>query len=317
MSSPHADRDHSEQPVAGPLCARCGQPALGFATINGVRYCHSDERSCYTEQCHENPTHARLKARLDARKAARQAATPSTATAGSDPTQGTSRPVSARVVRASEAQVEAALDVLGCGAYQNRRGVVVCIHERHEHYGAWSERGCPVAAAVADAVVAAGDADEVTRLRAEVDGFRDLADRSIKRALRAEAEWDALRETVARVEALAKVQAIHCRVKWRTDEERTWLDILAIIESAALSGPSPAQTPATATEPAPRAAGDAEGKSGTGEALGGAESSEELTVGEAQALYGKTGIAEATPEGLIHRESGLVDVRWRSEEADR
>jgi len=30
------------------LCARCGEPALGYATIDGKRYCHDDERSCYT-----------------------------------------------------------------------------------------------------------------------------------------------------------------------------------------------------------------------------------------------------------------------------
>ena len=71
--------------------------------------------------------------------------TPSTTTAGSDPTQGTPRSVSARVVRASEAQVEAAwYAVREFGRLLNQ----------------------PQAEAVADAVVAAGpDADEVTRLR--------------------------------------------------------------------------------------------------------------------------------------------------------
>ena len=30
------------------LCARCSEPAVGYATIDGERYCHDDERSCYT-----------------------------------------------------------------------------------------------------------------------------------------------------------------------------------------------------------------------------------------------------------------------------
>ena len=36
------------------ICGRCGAPALGFATIRGDRYCHADERSCYTEQCRDD-----------------------------------------------------------------------------------------------------------------------------------------------------------------------------------------------------------------------------------------------------------------------
>lgn len=36
-----------------PACARCGEPALGYATIGRDRYCHSDERSCYTLQTRE------------------------------------------------------------------------------------------------------------------------------------------------------------------------------------------------------------------------------------------------------------------------
>ena len=194
---------------------------------------------------------------------------------------GTSRSVSARVVRASEAQVVAALDVLGCGAYQNRRGVVVCIHERHEHYGAWSERGCPVAAAVADAVVAAGDADEVTRLRADLALYKrggktlgEIIDWQCRAALDAtgmhhlidedgDGDWALVWEHLAELRPRAEAAEAERDALRETVAKLRW--------AAALSGPSPAQTPATATEPAPRAAGDAEGQSGTGEALGGAE----------------------------------------------
>ena len=33
-------------------CERCKEPALGYAFIGRKRYCHADERSCYTEQHH-------------------------------------------------------------------------------------------------------------------------------------------------------------------------------------------------------------------------------------------------------------------------
>ena len=32
------------------ICERCGESALGYATINRKRYCHSDERSCYAQE---------------------------------------------------------------------------------------------------------------------------------------------------------------------------------------------------------------------------------------------------------------------------
>ena len=50
------------------------------------------------------------------------------------------------------------------------------------------------------------------------------------------AERDALAATVARVEALAGQQAITCHATNRWDDERGWLDVLAIIERTALAG---------------------------------------------------------------------------------
>ena len=29
------------------ICAHCGQEALGYATVNGVRLCHDEIRDCY------------------------------------------------------------------------------------------------------------------------------------------------------------------------------------------------------------------------------------------------------------------------------
>ena len=49
------------------------------------------------------------------------------------------------------------------------------------------------------------------------------------------AERDALAAQVARVEALAGQQAITCHATNRWDDERGWLDVLAIIERTALA----------------------------------------------------------------------------------
>lgn len=37
--------------MSAPACARCGNPATGYATINDDRYCHGDEPrpSCYEQ----------------------------------------------------------------------------------------------------------------------------------------------------------------------------------------------------------------------------------------------------------------------------
>ena len=204
MSAPHADRDHSEQPVAGPLCARCGQPALGFATINGVRYCHADERSCYTQQCHENPTHARMKAGLDAFKAKRTA-TPSTPPPGPDPTQvvwppaqrrdaerGTSRSVP---VRATVAQVEAVMRV-------NLAGLLLPL---------WAAR------LIADAVVAAGeDADESGQVWTDMN---EAVNEATDRAQAAEAEVERLTGALTNARAKAADNI--------ADRERMLRDIMA------------------------------------------------------------------------------------------
>jgi hypothetical protein len=50
---------------SSPKCARCGEAALGYATIGHKRYCHSDERSCYTEQLRDE-TWGRSAVRLPA-----------------------------------------------------------------------------------------------------------------------------------------------------------------------------------------------------------------------------------------------------------
>ena len=52
--------------------------------------------------------------------------------------------------------------------------------------------------------------------------------------------------TVARVEALAGQQAITCHATNRWDDERGWLDVLAIIERTALSG---SETDTSDTQP--------------------------------------------------------------------
>ena len=157
---------------------------------------------------------------------------------------GTSRPVPAREVRASEAQVEAAMSTWD-RVMPLTGGVTL-----------WQ--------AVADAVVAAGDADEVTRLRAEVEDWKAEVQRvdsersaaltatthdlywTIDRAREAEAERDRLAEVVARVEALAASEGVwkgkaHVRVTERLNgytktRSAIWVDDLR----AALSGPTPA-----------------------------------------------------------------------------
>ena len=42
--------DHSDEIT----CARCHSTPLVYATINGKRYCHADERSCYTEALYDD-----------------------------------------------------------------------------------------------------------------------------------------------------------------------------------------------------------------------------------------------------------------------
>lgn len=43
--------------IAMTACARCGEPATGYAYIGDVRYCHPDDPAkpdCYTLQCRED-----------------------------------------------------------------------------------------------------------------------------------------------------------------------------------------------------------------------------------------------------------------------
>ena len=71
--------------------------------------------------------------------------------------------------------------------------------------------------------------------------FRDAlaeARHNVARLTRLEAESDRLREALARVEALAKIQATSLQAAHRADMERNWLDVLAIIERTALAQPS-------------------------------------------------------------------------------
>ena len=61
-----------------------------------------------------------------------------------------------------------------------------------------------------------------------MQALADLRDRAVA----AEAEAARLADRVARVEAFARRQAIHHRALGASGVERTWLDVLALIERA-------------------------------------------------------------------------------------
>ena len=320
---PHADRDHSEQPT------RYAQGGMIPPAPEG-----SDRVPAWLSPgCHFPDTNPRITARGRAILAMIEAVptltvaealarldlpTPSTAAAGSDPTQGTSRSVSARVVRASEAQVEAALDVIA------------------ETLGWRSLSRATLARRVADAVVAAGDADEVSRLRAEVDdagltalyaseglaAWREIAKAEHEKAEAAEVERDEiagrlsallceltggrlskttydvrtmvaeidsayddaqreertelerLAEVVARVEALADERDVLYPPRFGRTPSENYVMGYRVARAdlrAALSGPTPAETPQNGPEPALSREQGTSGQSGEGEALRGAE----------------------------------------------
>lgn len=72
---------------------------------------------------------------------------------------------------ASAAGVEAAQKAMGCERVPNFAGLPICrTGPWRQYHGVWTERGCPVAVTVADAVVAAAQ----PRIAAGVT--RDLAD---------------------------------------------------------------------------------------------------------------------------------------------
>jgi hypothetical protein len=104
-----------------------------------------------------------------------------------------------------------------------------------------------------DAVMAVADAEveEATReLRAEVERADEDADQdadatyfeAIKRAKTAAAERDQLRAAILRIERLAQAHAVTARARGRSEVERDWLDVLAIIERAALARVGAADT---------------------------------------------------------------------------
>jgi len=86
--------------------------------------------------------------------------------------------------------------------------------------------------------------DELDRLRTENKQLADAAEHWRTRShqltetlrLRTDAlnrtgaDNDQLRAKVARVETLAKVQAISCQAQHRADHARNWLDVLAILD---------------------------------------------------------------------------------------
>lgn len=80
----------------------------------------------------------------------------------------------------------------------------------------------------------------VDALVAERDAYRRAKQENDERFMLerdgARAERDAAREALARVEALAKVQAVTSRA--RAESDRDALDVLAIIERAALAQPA-------------------------------------------------------------------------------
>ena len=213
MSAPHADRDHSEQPTQPEAFVELLPPDVG----HNLRHLGPERAHVTGEECHCSPERI------------------------PHPTQGTSRAGSAREVRASEAQVEAAIR-----AFRD--------YVRSDDKDPSADGGG--FRAVADAVVAAGpDADEVTRLRAEVERLRASIDRA--RMERAQAE-DAETEVVAERDRLAEVVARVERVRQRLldpVQHVTEGPLISRIKAeswlrAALSGPTPAKTPQNGPEPA-------------------------------------------------------------------
>jgi hypothetical protein len=106
---------------------------------------------------------------------------------------------------ASEAAVTAVMEALGCEPYDgvwNAFNAPVC--ERHSE-DLWTDRGCPVAAAVADAAVDADRASiQAETLREAADEHYALADARpvptgrIAESLRQTADW--LRSRADRIE---------------------------------------------------------------------------------------------------------------------
>ena len=173
----NADRDQSEQP-AGVRCARCGETALGFATINGDRYCHADERSCYTEQCRDNPTYDRLRRGIEARRAARRLADAVATQSAPEPSQAApvAPSIEARVRRYAEAILRESVNVQKWDHPKDADAAFNAIRASGGVYSSF-ERHARAALAVADA--------EQETLRAKVARVEALAGR-----WRAATTWD-------------------------------------------------------------------------------------------------------------------------------